>query len=106
MARHIQVYETAEKLREALTSGKAMTTRELSAVTGITYIRNALVLLMDAGEVLKVCASNKKVAHHYIKTSRLGKTVLKQNQSNAPIETPAGVLMLQSILLNMRGVSA
>ncbi len=99
MGRHTQVYETADKLRKALESGKAMTTKELSAATETLFVRSALSRLMDAGEVLKVNASTKKVAHHYIKTALLGKTSLKPSMPMVTAETPAGVLLLQSIVM-------
>lgn len=106
MSRVTQVYEIAETLRQALASGKAMTNKELSAATGGLYIRASIMMLIDAGEVEIVKTNVKKIAHRYVKTYLLGKTILKRNKANSEVETPAGVLMLQSIMLNMSAVSA
>lgn len=98
MGRPVQVYEIAEKLRDAFAGGGAMTMRELQVTAGKNNVRGALVKLMQAGEVIKISTRSRKVAHHYIKTEQLGKTSLRPCLIPQIKETPAGVLMLQTLV--------
>lgn len=92
-------YEKINKIRMLMKDGKQRTHLEIKEHIGLD-VRTALYSMIDASEIEAVDRPGRNLSTYYVATRHLGLIIKKPN--NQP--TPAGVLLLQSIVMQQRAL--